>query len=129
MSERGEKQPEQEGQAVERKEYTTADVIVFLQEELHEKEGEWAQDFETPPPTRPEDWQNALSQIEIAITTLEQGDPTVARILLEADIHDAQRALDGRSLDMFREGYERDNARQLRQAHLEEIEALRRVLG
>lgn len=111
-------------------EYTKANLIAYLQDELIDLRQQWDQYFETPPTGRPEDWQNQLEFIEEAVAELQAGnDPSRARAILTSEIYYAQRALTGAALDKFPEGYTRDRARQSRQEHLEKLEAFRRVIG
>jgi len=114
------------------KEKTKADVVSLLTEKKNDMLAEWDQNFPEGAVVegRPDDWETYVAQAEKAISTLEQDDPTTARILLDSYILEAQEKLTGRSLDQFGEwGHTRDNAKRLREKSLNELKALRSVLG
>jgi len=75
--------------------------------------------------TSQEDEQEAMQQKADAVSSLEQGDPTVARILLESAVLFAKAALTPRSLeDDFGEGesYQKKRGREIREARLKQFE-------
>ena len=104
---------------MERKEYTTADIIAYLQEELRMGEDLWDPDATTISGKKV-DWEkDIMSPTKQAIANLENGDPSDARALLDGYIANSRRAIERSG----RKPTEHD------QAHTEKLEALRRSLG
>jgi len=136
MVERGsEQQPTQEGKAMERKEYTLADVKGFLREELSMSEALWDPEATEATSGKSVDWErDIMLPLANAIEKLEHGDPSLAQGLIDKSITGIRRSVEAPYWN-WRAGLaptdpmRREKDRQASQEYLEKLEALRRALG